>query len=91
MINLTIAISSEAHQAVAPSHPAEATPAKLTTIKELAELIKMDRSAARRYVMRLGYVPKRARTASSGYQTALVFTTDQVRQIVEARAADGYC
>lgn len=91
MINLTIAINSEAHQATAPSHPAESATAKLTTLKELARLIKMDRSSARRYVMRLGYVPKRARTASSGYQTALVFTPDQVSQIVEARSADGYC
>lgn len=54
-------------------------------------MIKMDRSAARRYVLRLGIEPKRARTASSGYQEALVFTPDQVRQIVEARTADGYC
>lgn len=86
MISVTIGISSEARQPV--SAPVAA---KLTTLKELAELIKMDRSAARRYVMRLGYVPKRARTASSGFQTALVFDHDQVRQIVEARQADGYC
>lgn len=84
MISVTIGISSEAQQP-------ESAPAKLTTLKELAELLKMDRSSARRYVMRLGYVPKRARTASSGFQTALVFTADQVRQIVEARTTDGYC
>ncbi|MDM9595342.1 hypothetical protein QU617_18810 [Pseudomonas guariconensis] len=86
MISVTIGISSEAQQPA--SAPAAA---KLTTLKELAELLKMDRSAARRYVMRLGYVPKRARTASSGYQSALVFDQDQVRQIVEARQKDGYC
>ncbi|MFJ2456421.1 hypothetical protein ACIOWK_32760 [Pseudomonas protegens] len=91
MINLTIAISSEAYQPTTASIPAEPAPAKLTTLKELAEIIKMDRSAARRYVMRLGFVPKRARTASSGYQEALVFTQDQVGQIVKARTADGYC
>ncbi|MCE0933427.1 hypothetical protein [Pseudomonas monteilii] len=89
MISVTIGISSHSSQAaVGPAiTPA---PAKLTTMKELAELLKMDRSAARRYVMRLGHVPKRARTASSGFQTALVFDHDQVRQIVEARRADGY-
>ncbi|EMO0334646.1 TPA: hypothetical protein ACNVXO_005673 [Pseudomonas aeruginosa] len=91
MINVTIAISSETDQLAAPSIPDERALAKLITLKELAALLKMDRSAARRYVMRLGYVPKRARTASSGYQTALVFTPDQVRQIVQARTADGYC
>lgn len=86
MISLTIGITA---QAATPA-PSTAAP-KLTTMKELAELLKMDRSAARRYVMRLGYEPKRARTASSGFQTALVFDQDQVRQIVEARQQDGYC
>ncbi|MCE1008745.1 hypothetical protein [Pseudomonas monteilii] len=86
MIDVTISISSDARQPA----PAPAA-AKLTTLKELAELLKMDRSAARRYVMRMGHVPKRARTASSGFQTALVFDHEQVRQIVEARQKDGYC
>lgn len=91
MINLTIAISSETHQPTVPSLPAQPAPAKLTTLKELADKIKMDRSAARRYVMRLGFEPKRARTASSGFQSALVLTPDQVSQIVKARTQDGYC
>lgn len=86
MISVTIGITA---QAAAPA-PSTSGP-QLTTMKELAERLKMDRSAARRYVMRLGYEPKRARTASSGFQTALVFDQDQVRQIVEARQADGYC
>ncbi|AXQ49248.1 MULTISPECIES: hypothetical protein [Pseudomonas] len=85
MISLTIGITAQA----APHVPSTSAP-KMTTMKELAELLKMDRSAARRYVMRLGYEPKRARTASSGFQTALVFDHDQVSQIVEARRADGY-
>ena len=91
MISLTIAIESEADQLAVPSVRVENSPPKLTTLKELAERIKMDRSAARRYVLRLGVEPKRARTASSGYQEALAFTPHQVRQIVEARTADGYC
>ncbi|MFG0554021.1 hypothetical protein [Pseudomonas asiatica] len=86
MISLTIGITAQA----ATPPPSISAP-KLTTMKELAERLKMDRSAARRYVMRLGYEPKRARTASSGFQTALVFDQDQVRQIVEARQKDGYC
>lgn len=105
MINVTIAIESEAAQVSAPHVHVEVqksdlklvedaggcAPTKLTTLRELADLIKIDRSAARRYVMRLGFEPKRARTASSGFQAALVFTPDQVRQIVKARTADGYC
>jgi len=38
-------------------------------------------------VLRLGFEPKRAKTASSGYQEALAFTQDQVSQIVKARTA----
>lgn len=105
MISVKIAIESEAIQMPSPHVRVEVqksdltpvegfdecSPVKLTTLKELAEKIKMDRSAARRYVMRLGFEPKRARTASSGFQSALVFTPDQVRQIVQARTADGYC
>ncbi|MEC4024571.1 hypothetical protein [Pseudomonas fulva] len=90
MISVTIGISSETNQQAAPGVRTECARPRLTTMKELAELLKMDRSAARRYVMRLGYEPKRARTASSGFQTALVFDHDQVSQIVEARRADGY-
>ena len=105
MISVNIAIESEAIQVSAPhvrvevlksdlklvEGAGECSPVKLTTLKELADKIKMDRSAARRYVMRLGFEPKRARTASSGFQSALVFTPDQVSQIVKARTADGYC
>ncbi|UNM18073.1 hypothetical protein K0P33_21275 [Pseudomonas sp. ArH3a] len=90
MISVTIAIESEASEQAAPSVHVESSTPKLTTLKELADKIKMDRSAARRYVMRLGFEPKRARTASSGFQSALVFTPDQVNQIVKARTADGY-
>jgi hypothetical protein len=66
MISVTIDISSVSSQAVTGQAIAP-VPAKLTTLKELAELLKMDRSAARRYVMRQGYAPKRARAASSGF------------------------
>ena len=105
MISVTIAIESEAIQIPSPHVRVEVqksdlklvegaglcAPVKLLTLKELAERLKMDRSAARRYVMRLGFEPKRARTAASGFQSALVFTPDQVSQIVKARTADGYC
>ena len=91
MINLNIQIGAGPAHAAAPVAQASTAKPKLTTIKELAEAIKMDRSAARRYVLRLGFKPKRGRTASSGFQTALVFTPEQVSQVVEARSADGYC
>lgn len=65
--------------------------APLVTLRELAGELNMDRSAARRYVLRLGHKPMRARTAESGYQQALVFTREQADAIVAARRADGYC
>jgi hypothetical protein len=91
MISLTIAIGSDSKWTATEHTEVEAPIAKLTPLKELAEMIKMDRSAARRYVLRLGFIPLRARTATSGYQTALVFTQAQVQQIVDARRTDGYC
>lgn len=91
MINLNIQIGAGPSRAAAAVAQDDAVRPKMTTLKELAEVIGMDRSAARRYVLRLGFKPKRARTASSGFQTALVFTPEQVSQVVEARQADGYC
>jgi hypothetical protein len=91
MISVNISIASQASQQVSRRAHIESPVPKLTTLKELSDLIKMDRSAARRYVLRLGVEPKRARTASSGYQSALVFTPEQVAQVVGARTADGYC
>lgn len=64
---------------------------RAVTLKELAAELQMDRSAARRYILRLGVKPQRARTAESGYQTALVFTREQADLIVARRRAEGYC
>jgi predicted transcriptional regulator len=61
------------------------------TVKELATRLKMDRSAALKYVKRLGYVPMKRRTASSGYQTASVLTSIQAEEIYRRRKAEGYC
>lgn len=63
----------------------------LVTLKELAAELRMDRSAARRYILRLGVKPQRARTAESGYQVALVLTREQADLIVARRRAEGYC
>ncbi|MGE8318337.1 MAG: winged helix-turn-helix domain-containing protein [Pseudomonadales bacterium] len=61
------------------------------TLRELAERLKMDRSACRRYVLRLGYKPVMRRTASSGFQEALTFTQAEADAIYARRHADGYC
>ncbi len=61
------------------------------TLRELADRLEMDRSACRRYVLALGYEPAKRRTASSGYQVALVFTAIQADEIYAVRHAEGYC
>lgn len=61
------------------------------TLKELADRVKMDRSACRQYVLRIGYKPTKMRTASSGYQLALTLTQAEAREIQTMRASEGYC
>lgn len=61
------------------------------TVRELAERLKMERSACRRYVLSLGYRPVKQRTASSGFQEALTLTPEQADEIYARRHAEGYC
>jgi hypothetical protein len=61
------------------------------TIRELAQRLKMDVSACRRYVLALGYTPIKQRTASSGYQQALTLTPAEAEAIFQKRHAEGYC
>lgn len=63
----------------------------MVTLRELAVRLKMDRSACRRYVLKLGVAPVRQRTADSGYQAALTFTAQQADAIFAKRSSEGYC
>ena len=47
------------------------------SLKQLAETLGMDRSHARRFVLRLGYKPVKRRTAESGNQLALAVTAKE--------------
>jgi hypothetical protein len=60
------------------------------TIKQLAKHINMDRSHARRYVLRLGIEPKKRRTADSGGQLALTVTSDEATYIKQKRDEQGF-
>lgn len=60
------------------------------SLKQLAAEIGMDRSAARRYILRLGIAPVKRRTGDSGFQIALTVTKSQGQAIKLARASDGY-
>ena len=60
------------------------------TVKDLAAILKMDRSAALKYIKRLGYAPQKRRTSTSGFQTASVLTMAQANEIQRRRKAEGY-
>lgn len=60
------------------------------SLKQLAETLGMDRSHARRFVLRLGYKPVKRRTAESGNQLALAVTAKEAEGIVQTRKERGF-
>jgi hypothetical protein len=73
------------------SEPTTALSERLVTIRDLAQRVGMDRSACRKYVLRLGYKPIKQRTADSSFQMALCVTEREAHAIQTQRAVDGYC
>jgi len=60
------------------------------SIKDLAKRLDMDRSHARRYVMKLGYAFKKRRTPDSGSQLTLCVTGTEADEIALQRADRGF-
>ena len=60
------------------------------SIKELAETLGMDRSHARRYVLKLGIKPQKRRTADSSNQLTLTVTKNEAETIVKRRLEYGF-
>ena len=60
------------------------------SIKHLAEKLGMDRSHARRYVLKLGFKPQKRRTADSGSQLTLTVTTEEADTILKHRMEQGF-
>ena len=60
------------------------------SIKELANRLGMDRSHARRYVLRLGYAFHRRRTQDSGGQLTLCVSAAEADEIVTRRSDQGF-
>lgn len=58
------------------------------SLKQLAAQLGMDRSQARKYVLKLGYTPSWLRTSDSGGQRSLVVTTDEAEAIIATRLHD---
>lgn len=60
------------------------------SIRHLAEQLGMDRSHARRYVLKLGFKPQKRRTADSGSQLSLTVTTEEAEAILRHRSDQGF-
>ena len=61
-----------------------------TSVKQLAEQLGMDRSHARRYVLKLGFKPQKRRTADSRSQLTLTVTTQEAETILKLRREQGF-
>src|SRR4030067_20903 len=60
------------------------------SIKHLAESLCMDRSHARRYVLKLGIKPAKRRTRDSGNQLTLTVTSEEADAILKQRREQGF-
>ena len=60
------------------------------TLKSLSENLGMDRSHARRYVLKCGIKPKKRRTLDSGNQLTLTVSRDEAEQVVRRRTEEGF-
>lgn len=58
------------------------------TLKRFAAKTGMDRSAARKYILKHGYIPKKLRTMESGGQWESVITKKEAAEIIEKRKAE---
>lgn len=63
---------------------------EFTSIKELANRLGMDRSHARRYILKLGYTFHKRRTQDSGGQLTLCVSSDEAEEIASQRADQGF-
>lgn len=60
------------------------------SLKQLSENLGMDRSHARRFVLKLGITPHKRRTHDSANQLTLTVTSEEAEKILEARRSLGF-
>ena len=63
---------------------------EFVSLKHLADEIGMDRSHARRYVLKLGIQPQKRRTPDSGGQLTLTLTDDEAELVRTKRREEGF-
>lgn len=59
-------------------------------LKYLAYDLGMDRSGARKYILKNGFVPRKIRTTESRHQNTLAVSLPEAEQIKELRKAQGF-
>ena len=62
---------------------------EFVSVKQLAETLGLDRSNARKYVLKLGIKPHKRRTPDSRNQLTLAVTQDEVHRILRQRESQG--
>lgn len=65
-------------------------PAHLIPLRVLARELRVDRSHFRRYVTKLGIIPKKRHTADSGSKLVVTVTADEADVVRSHRRAQGY-
>jgi hypothetical protein len=63
---------------------------EFVSLKQLAEALGLDRSNARRYILKQGFKPAKRRTLDSGGMLALSFTKEEAERIIALRREQGY-
>jgi len=65
-------------------------PERRISLRHLSEMLGINQSQTRKYVLKLGYSAPRARTPESRGKLTYVFTEEQAQQILETRRQQGF-
>jgi hypothetical protein len=68
----------------------EMNSSEFVSLKQLAEALSMDRSHARKYILKQGFKPEKRRTSDSGGMLALSFTKEEAERIIALRRDQGF-
>jgi len=63
---------------------------KFVSIKNLSEDLGIDRSHARKYILKLGIIPEKRRTVDSGNQLTLTITNEEANLVKKHRFEQGF-
>jgi hypothetical protein len=63
---------------------------EFVSLKQLADALGLDRSNARKYVLKQGFKPVKRRTLDSGGMLALSFTKEEAERIIAVRREQGF-